>query len=175
MSASQEEQKNAIASMREQHHKMIDWVLVNFKGAGDLQKMSDELGYSVSWLSQVMNSDMFKAELARRRALQNDLVATTVVAQTFSNANRAAALLGDFLETLDASDDDFDPRLVLDINDRTMRQLGYAPNKSVTLNLDQSVHNTQLNVQADVASAARERMMAKARNGVTVDGEASAG
>ena len=173
MSAAPAEAKNAIDSMREQHHKMVDWVLVNFKGPGDLQRMADELGYSYSWCSQVMNSDMFKAELARRRAGVNDLLATTVVSQTFANANKAAELLGDYLATLDAHDDDFDPRLVLDINDRTMRQLGYAPNKSVTLNLDQSVHNTQLVVEENLAAAARERMMNRARQGTTVDGEVS--
>lgn len=161
--------------MREQHHKMIDWMLANFRGKGSLQQMADAFGYSYAYLSTIINSDMFKAELARRREMVNTVFAGKVVEQTFENASRSAKLLNDYLAGIDASDEDFDPRLVLDINDRTMKQLGYAPNKPVHVNInDNSLHVTQqVAVEAGVAAAARERMMNRARQGVTIDGEAS--
>ncbi len=160
--------------MREQHHKMIDWMLANYRGKGSLQLMADEFGYSYAYLSTVINSDMFKAELARRREMVNTIFAGKVVEQTYENASRSAKLLNDYLEAIEATDDDFDPRLVLDINDRTMKQLGYAPNKPVHVNInDNSVHTTQVAVDAGVAAAARERMLDRARQGATIDGEAS--
>jgi len=160
--------------MREQHHKMIDWMLAHFRGKGSLQQMADAFGYSYAYLSTVINSDMFKAELARRREMVNTVFAGKVVEQTYENASRSAQLLNKYLETIEVTDDDFDPRLVLDINDRTMKQLGYAPNKPVHVNIsDNSVHVTQVAVEANVAAAARERMMNRARQGTTIDGEAS--
>lgn len=163
-----------IDSLREQHNKMIDWMLAHYAGKGDLARMADAFGYSYCYMSQLINSDMFKAELARRREMVNQVFSTKVIEKTYENASKSAKLLGEYLDSVSVEDDEFDPRVIMDINDRTMKQLGYAPNKPVNLVVDNSTHTTQIAVVASEAQAARERIMNKARNGTTIDGEVPA-
>ena len=163
-----------IDSLREQHNKMIDWMLAHYAGKGDLARMADAFGYSYCYMSQLINSDMFKAELARRREMVNQVFSTKVIEKTYENASKSAKLLGEYLDSVSVEDDEFDPRVFMDINDRTMKQLGYAPNKPVNLVVDNSTHTTQIAVVASEAQAARERIMNKARNGTTIDGEVPA-
>lgn len=57
--------KNAIAQVSYTHDAMIDLVLVNPKiSQNDIAK---HFGYSVPWVSRVMNSDAFLARLAQRK------------------------------------------------------------------------------------------------------------
>jgi len=163
-----------IDALREQHNKMVDWMLAHYSGKGDLARMADAFGYSYCYMSQIINSDMFKAELARRREMVNQVFSTKVIEKTYENASKSAKLLGEYLDSTSVGDDDFDPRVIMDINDRTMKQLGYAPNKPVNLVVDNSTHTTQIAVVASEAQAARERIMNKARNGTTIDGEVPA-
>jgi len=104
----------------------------------------------------------------------NQVFSTKVIEKTYENASKSAKLLGEYLDSVSVEDDEFDPRVIMDINDRTMKQLGYAPNKPVNLVVDNSTHTTQIAVVASEAQAARERIMNKARNGTTIDGEVPA-
>jgi hypothetical protein len=59
-----------IQKLSYKHHRIMDYMIANPRlRMGEIAK---ELGFSLSWMSIVVNTDLFKEELLRRRAAFND-------------------------------------------------------------------------------------------------------
>lgn len=107
------------------HQLMAEWIIQN--PGGTLKQMGDFFGYSISWLSQVVNSDMFKAHLATR---MKDI--QSVVTQDVPAKMQALALVAcdRMMEVLEKSED---KEQLTDAFDTVMHRFGYAPNAKTPL------------------------------------------
>jgi len=114
-----------IAEMSFSHHAIIDWMLSNPDAL--LADCAKAFNYTQPWLSTIIHSDAFKAEFSRRRAQLDEHIAHGIHAKMAAVSKKALDLLEDYLS---GNDEDRDPRLVLDIADRTLHRQGYAPNKA---------------------------------------------
>ena len=103
------------------HEQMIEWCLQN--PGGTLREMSAYFGgYSISWLSQICNSDMFKAALAERLGEIRAVVTLSIPQRMEALAAQVCERLGEVLTNTQ------DPELVVDTFDKVMHRYGYAPN-----------------------------------------------
>ena len=107
------------------HLLMAEWIIQN--PGKTLRDMGAFFGYSSPWLSQIINSDMFKAHLAGR---VKDIQA--VVTQDVPEKMRALATLSidRMTEVVQTSSD---PELLLDSFDKIMHRYGYAPNAKTAM------------------------------------------
>lgn len=156
-----EKDGSPVKRLKEHHHKMVDWMLTHYTGK-NLSEMARTFGYSQSWISQLINSDIFQAELAQRRAGVNDEHRMRIVQKTMNVAERALDKLDELLQD---EDEDLDPRLILDSADKMMHRLGFAP-QAQRNNIENQQNNYFL-VDQEVAAAARERLQNRALEGQT--------
>ena len=112
-----------IAEMSFSHHAIIDWMLSNPDAL--LADCAKAFNYTQPWLSTIIHSDAFKAEFSRRRAQLDEHIAHGIHAKMAAVSKKALDYLEDYLQGTDEKD----PRLVLDIADRTLHRQGYAPSK----------------------------------------------
>ena len=118
-------QSASIATVNFSHEAVIDWMLSNpYKNLG---VCATAFGYTQSWLSTVIHSDAFRAEYQRRRNQLNEMIANGIQSRMAEVSKKALEHLEEYLGK---DTDDLDPRLVLDIADRTLHRQGYAPSKS---------------------------------------------
>jgi hypothetical protein len=102
------------------HDQLMNWLISNPEAS--LRDCADYFGYSQGWLSQIIHSDVFQAKLRER---QDDVfirVADGIPAKLSAMADVA---LGKVTEALERSDDG---KFALDVFDKAMHRLGYAPN-----------------------------------------------
>lgn len=140
-----------IQNVSHRHEYIIDWLLAN-PSVKSLQSLCDELNISRSWLSIVMNSDAFKLEYSKRRAMYNEVHGAAVQTKLHEAAIKALDKLIDALD-----DEEIDPRLALDAVDKTTNRLGYGAKPGNTPQV--SVHaGTALIVDKSMLAQAREKM-----------------
>lgn len=145
----------AIQKLSHVHDQVMNWLLVNPHRS--LRECADDFGYTQPWLSTLIHSDIFQAELRRR---QLDVQAR--VAQSIPERLHAVADIAlDKLATRVAESED--PDYILDVADRALHRMGYAP-ASARNPAGSSMavqNNTQTNVfvlGADDLARAREVM-----------------
>lgn len=76
-----ESSKNVIQRVRTPHDAMIDMLIA--KPGLELKDLAKALGYTVPWVSRVMNSDAFQARLAERKSEIIDPILTDEVNARF--------------------------------------------------------------------------------------------
>ena len=117
------------------HHAIIDWVLSN--PDQNLSECAKTFGYTQPWLSTIIHSDAFKTEFARRRNMLDEHMAMGIQRKMAEVSKKA---LDKIEEMLDGGEE-MDPRLVLDIADKTLHRQGYAPSRNGI-----NIYNQQNNV-----------------------------
>lgn len=121
-------------------HQMIgEWILQN--PGGTLRAMGEHFGYSISWLSQVINTDMFKAYMAERMKDVQAAVTLDIPAQLRGVAQLSVEKIGQVLEKTE------DPELIVDIFDKVMHRYGFAPNAKTGAQAQAPGIGNQTNVQ----------------------------
>jgi hypothetical protein len=110
---------NVVQKMNYSHTALIDQVIANpWMTQRDLAAL---FGYTESWISLVMSSDVFKEALAARR---DEVVTPTVIA---SVEQRLEGLARQSLDRLrEALDRSFDPELALQTAALTVKALGFG-------------------------------------------------
>lgn len=108
--------------MNSAHDAILDFILAN--PCAGLRELAAETGYTISWLSQVINSDIFQAEYARRR----DGLECSIMQPIATRLNAVAQLAIDRIEDLLQTTED--PDTIIDSFDKVMHRTGYAPNSS---------------------------------------------
>jgi len=112
----------SVATLNYSHEAIIDWMLSNpEQNQGECAKA---LGYTQAWLSTIIHSDAFRAEYQRRRSQLNEMIAGGIQTKMAEVSKKALDKLDSYLDEAET-----DPRLVLDIADKTLHRQGYAPNK----------------------------------------------
>lgn len=101
------------------HDQIINWMLVNPDKS--LRQCADTFGYTQPWLSTLIHSDIFQAELRRRQIEVHARVAQSIPERLHTVANIALEKLAD--KVSESEDADF----ILDVADRALHRMGYAP------------------------------------------------
>lgn len=144
-----------ILSLKEKHHQMIDWLLVNQKQKYSV--LADNMGVSRSWLSIVMHSDVFVEEYTRRRLIQNKELNRQLIERQL----KVALLAYDKLEVI-LDSDTVEDRLVLDAADKTAKALGFSPSAGnsprVISEATEVIRESSREVRPGVIEKARERL-----------------
>lgn len=146
-----------IQTMKNWHLMIIDFVLLN--PTARHQDIADHFGYAVNTVSNVMNSDLFKMELEKRREAFREKVDGTAIERL---EGKLAGLAEDSIDLL--RDKIQAERAVLGLDatretaEMALKSLGYgAPKISKTVN-----NNAVVVVSKDDLARARERILGPA-------------
>lgn len=142
--------KRGISSV---HEAFADYMLIN--PGCRLREMAAYFGYTVPWISTVINSDMFKSYMAGRRGDIN----VSIMEDLPTRLKQAAALATErMIEVVEKSED---ADTLIDAFDKILHRCGYAPN---TKQGGGAVVNNQQNnvffVNKDDLAQAREMLLA---------------
>lgn len=142
-----------IASISHRHEAIVDWLLTHPEER-NLQALANHMNLSRSWLSIVMNSDVFKEYYERRRIEYNATLAGEIVDRQHRVTAKALTKLEQILD-----DDELDPRLVLDVANKTAERLGYGTKQGTKTTIkDERIQEVVRPVSAGALTAAREVM-----------------
>ena len=105
------------------HELMADWILQN--PGGTLRDMTAYFGYSASWLSQVMNTDMFKAHIGELLKGVHAGVMADIPTMLRGTATLAIERMNEVLQKTE------DGEMIVDAFDKVLHRYGYAPKPGV--------------------------------------------
>lgn len=151
-----------IHSVSHRHEAMADWLLAN-PTIRNLQEMANHFGYSRSWLSIVMNSDVWKEYWHERRTNYVATLEDGIQRAQMDVALKALQKLPFIIE-----DEETDPRLVFDIANKTVAQLYPSQGKRTTVVEEKTQEVTR--VGADVLANARETLRRTIRTEYAIAG-----
>lgn len=150
------------------HEMLMNWLLMNPEKS--LQECADHFGYTQSWVSQIIHSDLFQHALKEKQERVFIRVADGIPAKLRRNADIALEKLSGQLEKSE------DPEFLLSATDKLLHRLGYAPQSARAPAGSPAAASVQQNnfflSQADLAAArAQLQQPAPTPLGVTLDGE----
>jgi hypothetical protein len=128
-----------IKSIKTWHHAIIDEIIAlgpNFS----LAELSRRTNYSIAWLSILLNSDLFKAALSKRRAALAALIDQDINAKLSATTNVALDRMRHLLSTAQTLEE------VNESADLLLRSLGYGVKGSAP-----PPHAPQTNLQVNIA------------------------
>lgn len=102
------------------HEAFADYMLIN--PGCRLREMAGHFGYTVAWISTVLNTDMFRAYMAERRSEINAAVAEDLPSKLRAAAHLATERIMEVLEKTEDAD------TIVDCFDKVLHRYGYAPN-----------------------------------------------
>lgn len=138
--------RNAVARISAKHDMIMNWLLENPHRL--LRDCAREFNISQTWLSQLIHSDIFQAELKRRQGEVFLAIANDIPAKLKGLADVAIEKVTRMVEESE------DPDLVMDAFDKTLHRLGYAPQRAASAAPAAPVQvNTFVVSQADLAAA----------------------
>lgn len=146
-----------LKTLRPRHHAILDFMLANPRlpyGA-----VAEQFGVTQAWLSTVINSDLFRAQLQARRGLMDEHVNRDIVSRLHVLAKKGVDVMEAILD-----DDEASASTKLEVAKTSLTALGYLGTKGgtpVSVNIQ---NNTQTNISArsDILQAARDRLQAAA-------------
>jgi hypothetical protein len=116
-----------------------------------MRECADAFGYSQSWLSSLVHSDMFQAALAQRQGDVASRVADSIPMKLRVAGDLAVEKLTEAL--MDSEDKNF----ILNAADKILHRLGYAPQSARAPAGFAVGAGSQVNFQVNVTDLARAR------------------
>ncbi len=104
------------------HEQILNWMVLNPELS--MRHCADHFGYTQSWLSTLVRSDLFQAALRERQIMVASRVAASIPAKLAAVADVALDKLGEMVEKSE------DPEFILDAADKALHRMGYAPQSS---------------------------------------------
>lgn len=120
--------KGPIAQLSSIHEALIDYMVINPHHG--LKELASRFGYSATWISQITNSDLFKARLRDRRDAHFSRLSASLTEKIQAAADIGVERLGAMIEASG------DPRFVKDATDNLLNRLGYGVAKSGGVNVN---------------------------------------
>lgn len=139
-----------IQRVSHRHEAIIDWLIAN-PHIKNLDCLCGELNVSRSWLSIVMNSDVFREKYAQRRGEVNDDLRAKITHKTLGVANKALDKLDLVLD-----EDDLHPSFVAKTTLNILELL--QPPRASTTHTKEVVRETTRMVDRNVLYTARETL-----------------
>ncbi|MCZ6775244.1 MAG: hypothetical protein O7D34_02165 [Ignavibacteria bacterium] len=140
-----------IKSLRPRHDAIIDWLLIN-PGAPNLNPLCALMNISRTWLSIVMQSDVFKEEYTRRRQEHNGELTKQLVEKQLKVTLKALDKVDFFLN----DDDEVDLQGALEVADKTAKHLGFHPRPGFGPVIEETQERVFRSVDAGTLHEARE-------------------
>lgn len=138
-----------IQALSHRHREIADWLLANPQ-VKNLQELANYMRISRSWLSIVMQSDVFKEYFDRRRASHESDLREKITNKQLQVTLNALNKLDDII-----ADDEVDDRLIFDIATKTAQNLGFQPRARVSVT-EERVQELSRPVDAGTLAQARE-------------------
>ena len=113
---------SVIARMSHKHEQIVNWLLQNPEKS--LRECADTFNYSQGWLSQLIHSDIFQAQLKGRQEAVFVQVAQDIPTKLKGLADIAIEKVTRIISETE------EPAIVIDVFDKTLNRLGYAPQKN---------------------------------------------
>lgn len=135
-----------ITKLRSWHKDLVDYFLLN-PGASQ-REAARHFGVSESWLSQLMNTDAFKAYEAKRRAEHQEMISRVVISGAAARVAEAGLKR---LEQEIKGGLPYSPSELVEATDMALRALGFQPQRG-------SEVNVEVSVPTEVILNAREKM-----------------
>lgn len=149
------------------HESVMNWLVLNPDRS--LRECADYFGYSQSWMSQLIHSDLFQHALKEKQLAVSVRISDSIPQKLRRAADIAVEKLADHLEKTE------DPEFILDATDKILHRLGYAPqsarNPGGSPNSGPVGQQNNFFITAGELSAARELMQNVAATPV-LEGEA---
>lgn len=143
-----------IQSMSAKHMAIADSLLADpTQKRGDLAK---QMGVSESWLSIVINSDVFQVYWEARRSKYEEILRAQIVDKQLTVTIKALDRMMDVL-----NDDKVDGRLVLDVAEKTAARLGFEPRPSKRTLIEERSQSFSRPVNPGILGEAREMITRK--------------
>ncbi len=144
-----------INKMGVKHSAILDYILLH-EGKCSGRELCEHFGMTQAWISCIVNSDAFKAELAARKEQMNGMVMFTLNDRINGLAAQSMEKLGQLIEVSN------DPDFMLDVADKMLKNAGYGKpaGPAVTIN-NNTQNNTYLPVAANVLEECRAQMLPK--------------
>jgi len=101
------------------HEMVINWLVLNPEKS--LRECADTFGYTQPWLSTLIHSDLFQSRLRARQEQIASRVTSSIPEKLQAITDIALDKLGDVLAKSE------DPEYILDVADRALHRMGYAP------------------------------------------------
>lgn len=133
-----------IRRLSHQHEAILDWLLA--RPEADFGECAAAFGFSRSWLSIIVRSDLFQAELRRRRTEMEALQAAQNTAKLTRLLDKSIGATERLLESPMV-----DGKTAVSATELALRALGMIDNKAPQA--APSVRNTQINIGAAVDPA----------------------
>lgn len=134
------------------HDALIDDMLAN--PLDTLAQRSARLGYTVPWLSTVINSDMFQAAYQARKLDINNALKDAITIKLSEAAHKSLDLL---VEQLEKKRDNIPFADLSASTTNILDRLGFAPSKAGTA-VQVNVNAPQATVSAEALGQARDRL-----------------
>lgn len=108
-----------LARLSHTHDMLLNWLVLNPDRS--LRECADHFGYTQSWVSSVLHSDLFQQALKEKQLAIAVRVAESIPEKLARAADVAIEKLTTALEKTE------DPEFVLDATDKILHRMGYAP------------------------------------------------
>lgn len=142
-----------IRKFRWWHEHIIDDMLA--RPFDTLAARARRLGYSVSYLSTLTNSDLFRAAYNARREEYSAVLTDALARKAGEVANKGLDILLEQLETKRTS---LPFEAVAETTMSVLERLGFAPSKTSSTQVNVQVNNATPTVSAEVLEEARSRL-----------------
>lgn len=143
--------KPAIHKISHRHEAIADWLIAH--PDKPLAACARQFGVTQAWLSIIIHSDAFRALLERKRA---QAFAATVIPLRQKMLGIAHAAYDRLAEKVDEVED---PRLLLEIADKTAAKLGYGGRGAAAINAENvAVQQNVFIADPDALARARDRL-----------------
>lgn len=133
------------------HDQIMNWLIAN--PGVSLRECADYFGYTQGWLSQIIHSDVFQAKLKERQTDVFIRVADDIPSKLSALADVA---IGKVQEALERSDNG---RFAVDVFDKAMHRLGYAPNSARNPGPQAVMQQNNYFISRDDLAIARQSMI----------------
>jgi len=142
-----------IQTITPRHNAIMDFILAN--PTIQMQHVAAHFKVSGSWLSIIIHSDCFQAQLREKQEEMFNVMLVPLAEKLTGVAHIAVDKLGKQIE------DSMDPSFILDASDKVLGRLGFGGKSAGAVNVNVNASNTVHTVTTNVLEAARERMLAK--------------
>lgn len=144
-----------VAKLSPTHRELARWIMEN-PGPRLVTRCAEYFGYTVPWVSTIMNSDAFKAQLGEMNAHADVAVVNDIPAKLRGVACMALDGLAEQLANAVADGTILQRTFLHESADMALHRLGYAPQKQVVAgSASLTQNNTFVAVSSDALASAR--------------------
>lgn len=108
-----------IARLSTTHEMLMNWLILNPEKT--LRECADHFGYTQSWVSQLIHSDIFQHALREKQERVAIRVAESIPEKLARAADVAVEKLSEHIEKSE------DPEFLLSATDKLLHRMGFAP------------------------------------------------